>query len=84
MVTSFAPNQAPVGLGPDHHLGRGAGVGGQQLLQRRQPGQPLGHPASTNHPAALGHDDHIMVLLSPIQPDKQHPVLPLDRHPGRA
>jgi len=45
-------------------------------MQHGQPGQALGHPPSVNHPAELVHHHHVVVLLSPIKPDKQHPVLP--------
>jgi hypothetical protein len=68
-----AHEQAAVGLGPDHDLGRVGDQAGQQLMQHGQPGQPLGHPPGRHHPAALVHDGHIMVLLGPVQPDEQHP-----------
>jgi hypothetical protein len=68
-----AHEQATIGLGPHHHLGRILSMGGEQLLQRSQPGQPLSHPPGRQNPSALGHDGHIMVFLGPIEPDKQHP-----------
>ena len=43
-------------------------------MQDRQPGQPFGHPPGAHDPAGLLHDGHIMVLLGPVEPDKQHPV----------
>lgn len=39
-----AHEQAAVGLGPDHDLGRVGDQAGQQLMQDGQPGQPLSHP----------------------------------------
>jgi hypothetical protein len=68
-----AQEQAAVGLGPDHDLGRVGDQASQQLMQRGQPGQPLSHPPGRHDPAALVHDGHIMVGLGPVQPDKQHP-----------
>jgi hypothetical protein len=41
-----ADEQATVGLGPDHHLGRILHLAGQQLMHQPQPGQPLRHPPS--------------------------------------
>jgi hypothetical protein len=68
-----AQEQAAVGLGPDHDLGRVGDQAGQQLMRRGQPGQYLSHPPGRHDPAALVHDGHIMVGLGPVQPDKQHP-----------
>jgi hypothetical protein len=67
--------QATVGLGPHHHLGRVLDLGGQQLVEHGQPGQPLGNPLPSGHAAELVHHHHVMVLLGPVQPDKQHLVL---------
>jgi hypothetical protein len=68
-----AHEQAPVGLGPHHHLGRVGDQASQQPVQDGQPAQALRHPPRRNHPPVLGHDGHIMMLLSPIEPDEQHP-----------
>jgi hypothetical protein len=70
-----AHEQATVGLGPYHHLGRILSMGGEQLMQRGQPGQPLRHPPGRHDLAALAHDGHIMMFLGPIEPDEQQPVL---------
>jgi hypothetical protein len=65
--------QAAVGLGPHHDLGRILSMGGQQLVQDRQPSQPSATPPGRHHRSELVHDGHIMVLLGPVQPNKQHP-----------
>jgi len=75
--------QATVGLGSDHHLGRVLGLAGQQLMHQPQPSQPVCHPPGRQQAAVGGHHGHIVVVLGPIEPDKQQPVLlPSDRPAG--
>ena len=49
--------QAPVGLDPDHHLGRVAGMAGDELVQPGHPGHPsaIRSRASTVPSAAITH-----------------------------
>jgi hypothetical protein len=49
--------QPPVGLDPDHHLGRVAGMAGDELVQPSHPSHPIGDPlaASTPPSAAIRH-----------------------------
>ena len=81
-----ADQQAPVGLDPDHHLGRFLRPRAHQLVQPGHPGHPISDPLAGQHASVGGHDAHIMVALRPIDPDKQHrgplpsrPVLPASR-----
>ena len=43
-----------------------------QLVQHRDPGQPLRQPTPGQHPAGLVFDLNVMVGLSPIVANKQH------------
>jgi hypothetical protein len=79
-----AHEQATIGLGPHHHLGRILSMGGEQLLQRRQPGQP-----SATRRAARTRPLSVMTATSwcssaPSSPtNSTHPPL-LDQPAGRA
>jgi hypothetical protein len=64
--------QAPVGLDPDHHLGRVAGVASDELVQPGQARQSIGDPLGGQHLAVDGHQAHVMMALGPIDPDQQH------------
>ena len=48
-----------------------------QLVQHRDPRQPLRQPTAGQHPARIVFDLDVMVGLSPIVPNKQHPASPL-------
>jgi hypothetical protein len=71
--------RAPVGLDADYdllRLGVLVLVLGEQLVQPGDPGDPLlklglGQPSSR-----LVLDLHVVVVLGPVVPDEQHPVLP--------
>jgi len=43
-----------------------------QLVQRRNPRQPLRQPAAGQHPARIVFDLDVVVGLSPIVANKQH------------
>ena len=68
--------QPPVSLDPDHHLGRVAGIAGDELVQSSHAHHPIDNPLAGQHPAVGGHHTHIMVTLGPINPDQQHRQLP--------
>ena len=64
-----------LGLNPDQHLIRlGCRIQmlRDQLMQGRDPGQPLRQPPAGQHPARLVFDLDVMVGLSPIVANKQH------------
>jgi hypothetical protein len=64
--------QPPVGLDPDHHLGRVAHMHRDELMQPRHPSHPVSDPLTGQHPPISGHHTHVMVTLGPIDPDQQH------------
>jgi hypothetical protein len=68
--------QPPVGLDPDHHLGRVAGMAGDELVQPSRTHHPIDDPLAGQHLAVGGHHTHVMVTLGPIDPDQQHRQLP--------
>jgi hypothetical protein len=68
-----ADEQATVGLGPDHHLGRILPMGGQQLMHQPQPGQPLGHALSSGHAAEAVHHHHVVVSSAQSSPTNNNP-----------
>src|SRR6187200_2138749 len=45
-----------------------------QLMQHRDPGQPFRQPTAGQHSTSLVFDLDVMVDLSPIVPNKQHPA----------
>jgi hypothetical protein len=67
---------APIGLDPDHHLGRVAGMAGDQLVQPGHARHPIRDPLGDQHLAVGRHHTHVMVALGPIDPDQQHRQLP--------
>ena len=46
-----------------------------QLVQRRDPGQPLRQPPPGQHPAGLVFDLDVVMGLGPVITDEQHPRL---------
>lgn len=75
--------RAAVGRDPHDHRGGGlpgAGIGfgigqvlGEHLVQPHDPADPLGQPGLPQPPPGLVADLHIVMVLSPVAPDEQHP-----------
>jgi hypothetical protein len=54
---------------------------GDQRMQPRQPIQPLRKPGPSQPTAVLVNQLNVMMILSPVVPDEQHPPsLDLTRH----
>jgi hypothetical protein len=74
--------RATVSLDPHQHRRR-LGVGGQMIshqpMERLDPGHPLRQPPVDQPPSSLVADLDIVVILSPVIADEQHPwfLLPL-------
>jgi hypothetical protein len=48
---------------------------GEQLVQSSDPGDPFLELGLAQPPSRLVLDLHVVVVLGPVVPDKQHPVL---------
>jgi hypothetical protein len=67
--------QAPIGLGTHHHLGRAIGPPADQRVQSRHTGHSLSQPRRANHLASLVHHHHIVMGLRPVMTEKnQSPI----------
>jgi len=67
------------GLDPDQHLLRLIGLTdliGEQAVQGRHSDHPFSEPTAGQHPAVLVHDLDIMMGLSPVITNEQHPTFP--------
>ena len=51
-------------------------------MQLPRTGQPVGDPASRQHPAVLVEQAQVMVVLAPVDSEKPHPGPPLLRQPA--
>jgi hypothetical protein len=48
-------------------------MGGHQGVQLARAGQPVGDPASYQHPTVLVEQTQVMVVLTPVDSEKPHP-----------
>jgi hypothetical protein len=65
--------QAPVGLDPDHHLGRVIDMGADQVVEPGDAVHALRETGLGQPLAFLVDHMHVVMGLSPVHPDQDHP-----------
>jgi hypothetical protein len=72
-----AHQQPPVGLDPNHHLGWALSMSSHQRVQLAYAGQPIGDPPGRQHHPVLVQKAQVrVVVLAPVDSEKQHPSPP--------
>jgi hypothetical protein len=71
-----AHQQPPVGLDPYRHLGWALSMSSHQRVQLAHARQPIGDPPSRQHHPVLVEQAQVMVILAPVDSNKQHPGPP--------
>ena len=66
--------QAAVGFDADHHLAGLLDVGGHQLVEPSNARKSFGQPTRRQPRPVSIHQVNVVVVFSPIVPDKDHPV----------
>ena len=65
--------QAAIGFDADHHLAGFLDMSGYQLVEPSYAGQPFGQPTRRQPRPVSIHHVNVVVVFSPIIPDKDHP-----------
>ena len=65
--------QPAIGFDTDHHLAGLLDMGGYQLVEPSDAGQPFGQPTRRQPRPVSIHHVNVVVILRPIVPDKYHP-----------